>query len=371
MADQRLIVGFYPNITKEERKEVHDLLGANVVQVIDQLHVEVVTVPAPQMDISIAQYSANPKVRYIEVDRNVHTTGCRSIIPNDPNFDLQWGLEKIMAPEAWCKAVTTPTNIAIAVLDTGIDQDHPDLSAKVSRNVNFTSSPTVDDIYGHGTHVAGIAGAITDNELFGAGVSFNTANLWNLKVLGDDGVGAFSWVAAGIVDATDARATVINMSLGSSFDSQLLRDAVVYAWDRGVVIVAAAGNDNTNAPFFPAAYENVISVAATDQNDEKASFSNFGDGVDVAAPGVGIYSTCPNHANVLGCINFGPLNGTSMATPFVAGLAALIKATFPILSNQSIRLAIESSTDAVPGSGVLYQFGRINANSALLNAGTV
>ncbi|WP_406603735.1 S8 family serine peptidase [Neobacillus rhizosphaerae] len=212
---------------------------------------------------------------------------------------------------------------------------------------------------------------MTNNLVFGAGTSFNSGDLWNIKVLGDDGFGLFSWIASGIVDAADAGAAVINMSLGGPGGSQALEDAVNFAWNTGVVIVASAGNDNTNTPSFPAAYVNVISVAATDENDLKAFFSNFGDGVDVAAPGVGIFSTCPTHTNVIGCINFGSLNGTSQAAPFVSGLASLIKATFPLLSNQAIRLAIESSTDDVPGSGTLYQFGRINANAAIITAGTL
>jgi thermitase len=192
-----------------------------------------------------------------------------------------------------------------------------------------------------------------------------------LKVLGDDGFGLFSWVATGIVFAANQGAHIINMSLGGFTDSQLVSDAVNFAFNQGLVIVAAAGNDNVNIPFFPAAYPVVISVAATDENDLKASFSNFGDGVDVAAPGVNIWSTLPTFPNSEGILNFGPLQGTSMASPFVAGLAGLIKATFPLLTNVQIRQAIESSTDAVPGSGALYQFGRINANSAIIAAESI
>ncbi len=368
---QRLIVGFFPNVTRNERNEIHKMMGATFVQAIEPLHADVVIVPAQNDSAFLTKYSASPKVRYVEMDQIAHATGCRIVHPNDPDFELQWGLGKIMAPEAWCKSEITPASIAIAILDSGIDQDHPDLAAKITRNVNFTDSPTVDDLYGHGTHVAGIAAAITDNHLFGAGTSFNSTNLWNIKVLADDGFGFFSWIAAGIVDATNAGAAVINMSLAGPDGSQVLEDAVRFSWNNGVVLIAAAGNEDTDTPSFPAAYENVISVAATDESDLKADFSNFGDGVDVAAPGVGIFSTCPNHQNVLGCINFGALNGTSMAAPFVGGLACLIRATFPLLSNSSIRQAIELSTDTIPGTGTLYQFGRINALSAIVRAGTL
>ncbi|CAH2717074.1 hypothetical protein BACCIP111895_04263 [Neobacillus rhizosphaerae] len=134
---QRLIVGFYPNVTKEEREEVHKMMGATLVQAIDQLHAEVVTVPAQNVGFYLTQYSASTKVRYVEIDQIAQATGCRRIIPNDEKFDFQWGLEKIKAPEAWCRAVITSANIAIAILDTGIDQNHPDLAAKITRKCQF------------------------------------------------------------------------------------------------------------------------------------------------------------------------------------------------------------------------------------------
>ncbi|MFP7300575.1 S8 family peptidase [Neobacillus niacini] len=367
MAEQRLIIGFYPQASKEECLELHANLGAQFIQSIDELNAHVVTVPVKSHQTVVGRYRSCKYVRYIELDGKFHATGLCRIIPNDPNFNVQYGLPKIMAPEAWCISERSRTDVDIAILDSGVDSTHPDLAGKVTVSMNFTDSPD-PDLFGHGTHVAGIAGADTNNGLFGAGISFNSCDLWNLKVLGDDGTGLFSWIANGILFAANNGADIINMSFGSTTDSNLVSDAVTFAFNQGLVLVASAGNDNSSDPNFPAAYPVVISVAATDVNDQKASFSNFGDGVDVAAPGDNIFSTLPTFPNSQGALNFGSLSGTSQASPLVGGLAGLIKATFPSLTNVQIRQAIESTTDDVPGSGVLYQFGRINALSALIEA---
>lgn len=254
------------------------------------------------------------------------------------------------------------STVRIAIWDTGIDQDHEDLKTKVIANVNFTTSRTVDDRYGRGTHVAGIAAAITDNARGIAGVGFQTS-LMNVKVLSDTGSGQYSWIANGIIWAADNGAHVINMSLGGTSTSSTLQAAVQYAWSKGVVLVAAAGNENVSTPTYPAYYEECIAVAATDQNDAKASFSNYGSWVDIAAPGVNIYSTLPNHPNRIGVRNYGSLSGTSMATPHVAGVAALVKARYPSLTNADIKAKILAATD--PATGFTPTLGRINAYKAV------
>jgi hypothetical protein len=231
-------------------------------------------------------------------------------------------------------------------------------------NKNFTTSSTVDDLYGHGTHCAGIAAATTNNSIGVAGVGFNTS-LMNVKVLGDNGSGQYSWIANGITWAADNGAKVISLSLGGSSGSYTLQNAVNYAWNKGVVVVAAAGNNGNTASVYPAYYSNCIAVAATDQNDAKASFSTYGSWVDVAAPGVSIYSTLPNHSNSIGTTNYGSLSGTSMSTPHVAGLAALVWATSYGTSNTSVRSRIESTADAISGTGTYWKYGRINANKAV------
>jgi thermitase len=313
-------------------------------------------------------YLSQKEVDFVENDFIVKTDPIMSkVIPNDPGFTQQWGLSKVSAPNAWSIARRNQRKVSIAILDTGIDQNHEDLSKKIVLNRNFTDSPTVNDLNGHGTHVAGIAGAITNNGLGVAGMSYNAASLMNIKVLGDEGFGLVSWVAQGIVFAANQGAKVINMSLGSTAHSKLLRSAVLYAWrEKRVVIVAAAGNNSSNTREFPAAYNPVVSVAATNKNDRKARFSNYGSRwVDIAAPGVKILSTAPNHDNEIGCLNYCSLSGTSMSTPFVSGLAALIHATNRKLSHRQIVRIIERGAVSVPGTGRFYEHGRINAYRSL------
>ena len=260
-----------------ERRPAHGLIPG--------IDVQVVRVPAGAEQARVAAYQKNPNVLYAEVDGTYSAVGTFTPPPNDPYYSSQWQYNNtgqsggtpdadIDAPEAW--AVTTGSSTTkIAILDTGIDQSHPDLKAKIVGNKNFSTSKTFDDKYGHGTHVAGSAAAITNNGIGVAGTCPD-CSLLNVKVLGDNGSGNYSWIANGIIWAADNGAKVINMSLGGSVRLRTLSDAIDYAWSMGVVVVAAAGNSSTSQPFYPAAYPNVIAVAATDRNDAMASFSNYG-----------------------------------------------------------------------------------------------
>lgn len=352
-APDQILVRFTSAATPSAVASVHGRLGGQVVQVIPGINVQVVRIPLGKVPEMVQAYLAEGLVEFAEPDY----VAVASYVPNDPGYTNQWALPKIQAPEAWDLTKGSST-IRIAILDTGIDQDHEDLKAKIVANKNFTTSRTVDDRYGHGTHCAGIAAAITDNGKGVAGVGFNTS-LMNGKVLGDNGSGQYSWIANGIIWAADNGAHVISMSLGGSSGSTTLQDAVAYAYNKGAVLVAAAGNDNTSSPSYPAYYEQCIAVAATDQNDAKASFSNYGSWVDIAAPGVSIYSTLPNHPNRIGTRNYGSLSGTSMATPHVAGVAALIKVRYPSMSNADIAQKMISTAD--PTTGFSPALGRVNA----------
>jgi thermitase len=356
---------------------------ASLVCEIGKINACVCKVPKKKVPSFLKFMKSNPNVIYIEEDNIVRVaqwenvisknkTGANAAIPNDPLFPEQWGIPQVNGPRAWDLSNISTATAFIAILDTGIDLDHQDLSDKVVINQNFTDSNTTDDIYGHGTHVAGIAAAITDNMTGVAGMSFNSAQLMNIKVLGDNGSGFHSWIAQGVIFATDQGAKVINMSLGGPSPSSILRNAILYARDNGAVVIAAAGNSNSKRRQFPAGYNYPISVAATNRRDKKARFSNFGARwVDVAAPGVGILSTCPNHPNVIGCFEYGSLNGTSMATPFVSGLAALLFATYPSLTNLQVSKIIKKTCKDIKGTGNLYRFGRINALRAIRRAGNV
>jgi thermitase len=366
-APDRILVKFQPGTPDAAKANVNQRLGGKVIGAIPEIGVDIVGVPQNQASEKARAYGAEKKVEFAEPDYVATAT----LTPDDTYFTNQWGLTKIQAPDSW-SVTTGSSDVKIAILDTGIDQDHPDLDSKIVANRNFTTSSTVDDLYGHGTHCAGIAAAVTNNSSGVAGVGFN-ASLMNVKVLDDTGSGYYSWIANGIVWATDNGAQVISMSLGGSSGSSTLQNAVNYAWSHGVVVVAAAGNNGNTARSYPAYYANCIAVAATDQNDAKASFSTYGSWVDVAAPGVSVFSTAPNHTNYLQQqgyfgYNYGYLSGTSMATPFVAGLAGLIWSTSYGTSNTSVRSRIESTADAIAGTGTYWQYGRINAYEAVAPA---
>lgn len=253
--------------------------GASVLGKIEKLDVFVLKVPGAAENMVLNALSKNPFVEYAEADYLAQAF----FTPNDQYFSDQWGLENIGqsikgvvgVPDADIDAVeawdATRGGALVAVLDTGIDQNHEDVSSKIVSNKNYTDSPTPDDLYGHGTHVGGIIAAETDNSKGVAG-GCPACTLLNVKVLNDSGSGAYSWVANGIIFASDNGAKVINMSLGGSFSSRTLQNAVNYAWNKGVVVVAAAGNSANPSKTYPAAYPNAIAVAATNNKDQKPHF---------------------------------------------------------------------------------------------------
>lgn len=352
-----IIVKYRETTPETEKENVRKAHKTSVRHKIKNIRAEVLVIHEGTVDENIKQLNKNPHVEYAEPNYKAEAFG----ITNDTSLSQQWGLFKInaanqTATSAW-DVTTGDAIIKVAVLDTGIEESHPDLLGKVIGNTNFTTSPTAYDQNGHGTHVAGITAAATNNQSGVAGTGYNTA-LLNGKVLGDDGSGYYSWIANGIVWAADQGAQVINLSLGGSSSSLALQDAINYAWSKGVVIVAAAGNSNSSSPNYPAYYTNAIAVAATDSNDKKASFSNYGSWVDVAAPGTSIYSTYKGNS-------YATLSGTSMASPFTAGAAALIWAKGICTTNNCVREHLEQTADQIAGTGSLWSRGRINAYSAV------
>ena len=358
-ASDRILVKFKPLTHESMKAFLHQWHGGEVIDAIPGIDVHVVQIPEKKIREKLRAYLREPWIEYAEPDFVAHAF----LEPNDPGFESQWGPIRIHAPEAWDITTASP-EVRIAVCDTGIDQNHADLVGKIVANKNFTSSRSIDDKFGHGTHVAGIAAAVSNNGRGVAGVGFSSS-LMNVKVLGDNGSGYYSWVAKGITWAADHGAKVINLSLGGPAGSGTLQNAVNYAWSKGCVIVAAAGNDGNGNPSYPAYYDNCIAVAATDPNDSKATFSNHGFWVDVAAPGVDIYSTLPNHKNQMGPRNYGTLSGTSMAAPHVAGVAALVWATDFGTSNNAVRERIETTGDELEGTLSSDGIGRVNAYLAV------
>jgi thermitase len=283
-------------------------------------------------------------------------TGLKGLTkPNDPYIGRQWALGQMHVSALW-SLTTGSTEILIAVLDTGIDRGHEDLRGKVVAEVNFTDSPSSNDLNGHGTHVAGIIVAGSNNGKGVAGLA-PESRVMNVKVADDYGSCQAMAVARGIIWAVENGAKVINISIELRDPSAELEQAVNYAWSRGAVIVAAAGNRAGTAPVYPAYYEKCIAVSATGQADELAPLSNYGDWVDVAAPGSSIFSTLPGD-------RYGYESGTSFATAYVSGLAALL---FNIMTdtngngrlNDEVRSAIEDGCQKVDAAGTGH--GRIDA----------
>jgi len=247
-------------------------------------------------------------------------------VPNDPDYSKQWNLRSINVESAWDE--TKGSGITVAVIDTGISRV-PDLQkTKFVKGYDFVNDRVeAEDDSGHGTHVAGTVAQSTNNGYGVAGVAYE-ASLMPLKVLDGYGSGTVADIAEAIKFAADNGADVINMSLGGGGDSQLMHEAIKYAHHKGVAIIAAAGNANQNAAAYPARYPQVISVAALDSSGEKAPYSNFGAGVDISAPGGSeagkiLQNTIDPET---GEAVFAGFQGTSMAAPHVAGVAALVKA---------------------------------------------
>ncbi|MEA2630470.1 MAG: thermitase, partial [Chloroflexota bacterium] len=329
---------------------------------------------------ALGRLKANRLVAYAELDGMVQAA---DIIPNDPNFPAQWGLNSgnnvdIDAPQAWSIS-TGNSAIIVAVLDTGIDLRNPDLTSRLWTNPtantdgytgdvhgwNFVNnSPNIQDNNGHGSHVTGILGAVGNNGVGIAGVDWN-AQIMPLKILGADGGGSTDAAVNAIMFAVNHGARVINASWGGNQYSQAMLQAISYANSRGVVFVTAAGNDGINNDAMPANYPadyrlpNELVVAAIDQSGNLAGFSDYGAStVDLAAPGVDIWSTVPG--------GFASYSGTSMATPFVTGVVSLLAGQNPGLGASALVQRVIATAKPLPSlAGKTVSGGMVDAYNAL------
>jgi len=288
----------------------------------------------------------------------------------DPGFASQPDMLQINANDAWLQCVLGSPGIVVAIIDTGVDLDHPDLAANLIPGYDYVDDDAVpEDGHGHGSHVAGIAGSAI-NGVGVVGVAPNT-HLLPVRVLDNSGSGSVFAMAGGITYAAN-NAQILNLSLGTVNDGSTLRDAINYAANiRGRLVIASAGNcggsnyaangcSYQDQPSYPGAYSNVMAVAAVTISDTQASFSTEGAYVDIAAPGVSIYNTHKNGGYM-------SISGTSQAAPHVAGLAALIGARFPIYTTAQVRSAIESTAVdlGAPGTDIQFGAGRINVTPAV------
>ncbi|MGN7485129.1 S8 family peptidase (plasmid) [Priestia megaterium] len=346
----QIIVKFKEDVCEETQLKIHHKHKCTILDHNKELDFQVLH---SKRDINtlIKIYNKLEEVEYAEPNHMLKAF----YTPNDPFFAYQYGPQKVQAPDAW-DVTTSNGNIKIAIIDTGVQLNHPELAIKLWPGYNFVEGNlNPNDGNGHGTHVAGIAGALTENSLGIAGIA-PSASIIPVRALDNSGNGTLSNIANAITYSTNAGAKVINLSLGSSQGSITLENAINHAWNQGVVIVAAAGNEASNTLTYPAAYQNVIAVASTDINDQKSDFSNYGTWVEVSAPGSAILSTYTGSY-------YAYLSGTSMACPHVAGLAALLAAQGK--NNVQIKNTILSTCDPVPGTGLYWTYGRINANRAV------
>ncbi len=361
--------------------------------------------PDAPLEALKAAYQQNPLVEAVEYNY-LRPTLADPVVPNDPKYPEQWNLPLVRLPQAWAIEKGN-RNIVIAVIDSGIDYKHEDLAPKVWINpgeipengLDDDGNGYIDDIYGwdftdapnlqaegdylegdnepidesgHGTHVAGIAGALPNNGIGIAGVAWECPlmairaglSLGGSSRMQDDDS------ASAIVYAADNGANIVNMSWGSERRSFVIQDAIDYAYSHGVVLVAAAGNSQKPEAIFPAAYRKVIAVASTEQNQQRFYQSNFGASIDIGAPGNVILSTQINNQYRL-------LTGTSMASPHVAGVAALLLAKRPTLTHEEIRHILINTADPVyrEDSDELDErfvgAGTVNAERALLASGVL
>ena len=348
-----LIVKFRKGAPEAARSEAHRAAGAQAAKSVAGT-AERVQVEPGAVGTALASYRARRDVETAEPDYLFH----KSFVPNDPRFSSQWNLSIISAPAAWDATHGSP-GTRIAILDTGIHTRHPDIGSKVILEQNFSPSRFgADDLADHGTLVAGIASAATNNGVGIAGVGFDSP-LLNGKVMDDFGVASTASVIAGLRWAADNGARSINPSLGRSGPCpSSLQEAIDYAWSAGAVIVAAAGNDGAGQSESPGNCQHVLSVAASDRSDQRAYFSNYGADVDLAAPGVDILSTDFRGGYEI-------VDGTSFSSPHVAGVAALVWSTAFGTSPTAVVDRILATADRVPGTGSFWTAGRVNAAAAM------
>ncbi len=341
----------------------------------------------------LAAYRNRPDVEYAEPNPIISVAAA----PNDPFYADQWALGKIHAAEAW-DISRGSSEVIIAVIDTGVDYNHPDLQGNLWINeaelkglpgVDDDKNGHVDDIrgynfaagnndplddHGHGTAMSGIIAAVGDNKTDIAGLCW-TARIMALKVLTATGNGTAADAVPAIYYAVANGADIISGSWGGTEASSALRDAIAYAVQEGVVIVAAAGNSGSNVAYYPAAYPEVIAVAATESNDNRWYLSNYGDWVDIAAPGrdiVSLRATLPGQTPHPGTVV--RMSGTSLAAPHVSGTCALLLAVNPYLRGEELQQILRATGDPI-APGTCASNGRLNVYQALraviATAGTI
>jgi subtilisin len=358
-ADRDVIIGFHKDVGQTEKDMVKSHGGAEK----KSFHL-IPAISARLPEAEIEKMKKDPKIAYIEDDK---------IFEAADEYSSSWGVQHIGSQIVHAQGFDG-TGVRIAILDTGIDYDHPDLDGNYKGGNNFVeysdgivrTDPFDDSYNSHGTHVAGIIAA-ENNGIGVVGVAPN-ADIYAIKVLDGGGFGPASWIISGIEWAIENNMTIVSMSIQGD-DSQALHDAVDNAYNAGLLLIAAGGNyrTGTGPVKYPAAYDSVIAVTATDAADHNASFASIGSEIELAAPGVGIYSTIKG--------GYGFMDGTSMAAPHVTGVAALIISKGfgdfngdGVINNTDVRAILQSTAKDLGATGrdSIYGYGLVDASMAVL-----
>jgi len=376
-----ILVKFKSEISSDVINNLYSDFGATELETNQQIGFKRIAIPSMlSVEQAVSELNKRSEIEYAEPNYIVHAF----MSPNDPYYSYQWHMPKINTGPAWDLA--TGTGVVVAIVDCGVAYENygqfgqaPDLAGTNFVPgydfINNDSHPNDDN--GHGTHVAGTVAQTTNNNLGVTGVAFN-CTIMPVKVLDSFGNGSLTTVANGVTWAADHGADVINMSLGASFSSSTLQNAVIYAYNLGVTIVCAAGNSGNSIPQYPASYTQCISVSATRYDNTRPSYSSYGSGVDICAPGGDTSVDQNGDGYVDGVLQqtFGSsytswgyyfYQGTSMASPHVAGVAALLLSYDPTLTPQQVRDAMQNTATDLGSSGwdQYYGWGLVNAYAAL------
>jgi subtilisin family serine protease len=329
-----VMIQFTPDSRPNERNEYIRSIGGTSRQQIDELNTYIVVLGP---DVRPDRLPESPIVITAEINELAEATQAND--PNDPRYPEQWGLPVVGLPEAWT-AVPEGRTVIVAVIDSGICVNHPDLVGRVLPGYDFVQSDNdPSDVFGHGCSVAGVIAANSNNAEGIAGIAPNV-QIMPLRVLDETGIGNYSSIAAAIIYAADNDADIINLSLAGPTYSQIMADAVAYAISRGVVIIAAAGNQGRERAYYPAAFPSVIAVGSIDPDLQRSAFSNYGAEIDIWAPGRDILTITND-----GSYDFE--SGTSFAAPIVSGIVAMTE-TFDAPLNTEDGIVFLYPPDNIP-----------------------
>ena len=349
----QLIIKFKDSITKSQKEAILQKYQLEELSTISNGNISLVSLPTESNLMKISDLlSRFSQVEFVEPNYQVTT----SYTPSDHSYSKQWYAPKINMPAAW-NTTLGDADIKVAVIDAGLQTTHPDLRGQLIKPYNAVTGGTSLPSSVHGTHVVGIIGA-SKNKIGITGIAPNV-KIIPVNVFQGEAADIYT-VADGIDYAVKAGADIINLSLTTEDYTDVLDYSIQSAVKKGVVVVAAVGNDKTSRPQYPAAYKNVIAVSATTKSDKLANFSNYGSYIHLSAPGVNIYSTAPGSSYIAE-------NGTSMAAPIVSGISALILSKNPFLSPAEVTNILQKSSVDLGAKGwdKYYGYGRVDAYKAL------